>query len=171
MNKFLKDIKNLNTIEDSIDLLKSHFSVTDDVEKALEFSIQSHKTQFRKSGEPYVVHPILVAAITAYFSNDEHMVIAALLHDVVEDTDTTIQTVSDMFGSDVALIVDGLTKIVEIREHELAPSGDHSKLLSSALTFRKMLVAAIDDVRILVVKLCDRLHNMLTLDALSEGIK
>ncbi|MDB2405386.1 RelA/SpoT family protein [Arcobacteraceae bacterium] len=168
MNKFLKDIKDLNTIEDSIDLLKSHFDVTDDVQRALEFSIQSHKTQFRKSGEPYVVHPILVATITAYFSNDEHMVIAALLHDVVEDTDTTIETVSEMFGSDVALIVDGLTKIVEIREHELAPSGDNSKLLSSALTFRKMLVAAIDDVRILVVKLCDRLHNMLTLDALSH---
>jgi GTP pyrophosphokinase len=115
-----------------------------------------------------VVHPIIVAAITAYYSNDEHMVVAALLHDVVEDTDTTIEEIEELFGKDVAHIVDGLTKIVEIREHELAPSGDKKKLITSALTFRKMLIAAIDDVRVMVVKLCDRVHNMLTLDALKE---
>ncbi|MEA2019692.1 MAG: RelA/SpoT family protein, partial [Campylobacterota bacterium] len=167
MNKFLENIKHINTIDSAIDLLKSNFNFTPDVEKALKFSINSHKTQFRKSGEPYVIHPILVASITSYFSNDEHMVIAALLHDVVEDTETTIENIVDFFGKDVAHIVDGLTKIIEIREHELAPSGDNSKLLSSALTFRKMLIASIDDVRVMVVKLCDRLHNMLTLEALS----
>jgi GTP pyrophosphokinase len=110
-----------------------------------------------------------VSAITAYYSDDEHMVIAALLHDVVEDTHISLTTIEEMFGKDVAHIVDGLTKIVEIREHELAPSGDDKKLISSALTFRKMLIASIDDVRVMVVKLCDRMHNMLTLDALPKA--
>ena len=168
MNRILKTIKDIKTVEDAVYFLKSHFDFNKRVEKALNFSIDSHKKQFRKSGEPYVVHPILVAAITAYFSNDEHMVIAALLHDVVEDTDITIEDIELLFDKDIAHIVDGLTKIIEIREHELAPSGDNTKLLSSALTFRKMLVASIDDVRVMVVKLCDRLHNMLTLEALRD---
>ncbi len=167
MNKFLKNIKNTHTIEGSIELLKENFHLTEDVQRALEFSINSHTNQFRKSGEEYVVHPILVSVVTAYYSNDEHMVIAALLHDVVEDTETTIEDVEKLFGKDVAHIVDGLTKITEIREHELAPASDNSKLVTSALTFRKMLIASIDDVRVMVVKLCDRLHNMLTLEALS----
>ncbi len=166
MNNILKTIQSINTIDGAIQFLRLHFQFNEKVEKALEFSIISHKTQFRKSGEPYVVHPILVAAITAYFSNDEPMVISALLHDVVEDTDVSIEEIAAMFGKDVAHIVDGLTKIIEIREHELPSSVDNRKLLSSALTFRKMLIASIDDVRILVVKLCDRVHNMLTLSAL-----
>jgi len=168
LNKFLTTAKSINTIEGSIDFLKSHFDFTDSVKKALNYSINSHKTQFRKSGEPYVVHPILVSAITAHYSDDEHMVIAALLHDVVEDTDVSIEEIEEEFGIDVACIVDGLTKIVEIRESELVSTGDEKKLLSSALTFRKMLIASIKDVRIMVVKLCDRMHNMLTLDALSK---
>ncbi|GKT37259.1 bifunctional (p)ppGpp synthase/hydrolase, partial [Aduncisulcus paluster] len=166
LNKFLQDVKSIKTIDGAIDFLKSHFDFTKSVEKALDYSINSHKTQFRKSGEPYVVHPILVATVTAYYSNDEHMVISALLHDVVEDTETTIEEIEEEFGFDVACIVDGLTKIVEIREHELSHTNDDKKLLSSALTFRKMLIASIKDVRIMVVKLCDRIHNMLTLDAL-----
>jgi len=169
LNKFLETVKSINTINGAIDFLKSNFDFNQSVEKALNYSIESHKTQFRKSGEPYVVHPILVASITAYYSNDEHMVISALLHDVVEDTDVTITEIEEEFGVDVSCIVDGLTKIVEIREHELSPSGDEKKLLSSALTFRKMLIASIKDVRIMVVKLCDRLHNMLTLTALSSA--
>ena len=166
LNKFLQDVKSIKTINGAIDFLKSNFDFTKSVEKALDYSINSHKTQFRKSGEPYVVHPILVATVTAYYSNDEHMVISALLHDVVEDTETTIEEIEEEFGFDVACIVDGLTKIVEIREHELSHTNDDKKLLSSALTFRKMLIASIKDVRIMVVKLCDRIHNMLTLDAL-----
>jgi len=165
----LEDIKSINTIKGAISFLKDYYPLNDKINQALEFAIEAHKEQFRKSGEPYIVHPILVSAITAYFSNDESMVIAALLHDVVEDTEISLDTISNKFGKDVAHIVDGLTKIIEIREHELAPSSsDNAKLLSSALTFRKMLVASIDDVRVLVVKLCDRIHNMLTLDALKE---
>ena len=167
MNSILKTIQSINTIDDAIVFLKSQFTFNSKVEKALYFSIESHKDQFRKSGEPYIVHPILVSAITAYFCSDEAMVISALLHDVVEDTDITIEEIEDLFGKDVAHIVDGLTKIIEIREHEFPSSMDNKKLLSSALTFRKMLIASIDDVRVMVVKLCDRVHNMLTLDALS----
>lgn len=169
MDKFLNKLKTIDTIDNAVDFLRSNFTINIKVQNALDFSINAHKGQFRKSGEPYVVHPILVAAITAYFSNDESMVIAALLHDVVEDTAATLEELEEEFGLDVAHIVDGLTKIVEIREHELAPSGDNKKLLSSALTFRKMLIASIDDVRVMVVKLCDRLHNMLTLDALPQA--
>ena len=167
LNKFFKSVKSIKTIDGAIDFLKLHFDFTEGIQKALQYSVISHENQFRKSGEPYVVHPILVATVTAYYSNDEHMVIAALLHDVVEDTDISIVEVEQEFGIDVACIVDGLTKIVEIREHELSDSMDDRKLLSSALTFRKMLIASIKDVRIMVVKLCDRLHNMLTLEALS----
>ena len=88
------------------------------------------------------------------------MVISALLHDVVEDTEVSIEKIEEMFGKDVAHIVDGITKIVDLK-------GKDEKELSSALTFKKMLVASIDDVRVMVVKLCDRVHNMLTLNALS----
>jgi GTP pyrophosphokinase len=157
-NSILDKIKHINTIDGAIEFLNSTYQLTSDVKKALDFSITSHKTQFRKSGEPYVIHPILVSSITAYYSDDEHMVIAALLHDVVEDTEVTIEEIEAMFGKDVAHIVDGITKIVEIKQKDL----------SSALTFRKMLMSASDDVRVIVVKLCDRVHNMLTLDALKE---
>ena len=93
--------------------------------------------------------------------------IAAILHDVVEDTPYTIEDLEREFGYDVVHLVEGLTKIVEIRDEELIPSGSDERLINSALSFRKMLIASIKDVRVLVIKLCDRLHNMLTLDALS----
>ena len=167
MDSFLTKLKNINTIDLAIVELKQRIEFNSTIDLALSFCIKAHETQIRKSGEPYVVHPILVAAITAYFSNDEKMVISALLHDVVEDTDFTLEDIQNKFGSDVAHIVDGLTKIVEIREHEFSTTSD-KKQLASALSFRKMLIASIDDVKVLVVKLCDRVHNMLTLDALSH---
>ena len=169
MNEFLELIKKLNSIDDAIEILSTQIDIDDDIKKALDFAIKAHSKQYRKSGEPYVIHPILVAAITASISSDKTMVIAALLHDVVEDTPYTDDDIEAKFGYDVKHIVDGLTKIVEIRESELAPSYSNEKLIKSALTFRKMLIASIEDVRVLVIKLCDRLHNMLTLDALPEA--
>ena len=166
MQEFLANIKSINNIDDAISSLMQSIDLNDKIKEALSFCIAAHEHQKRKSGEPYVVHPILVASITAYFSKDEAMVLAALLHDVVEDTDFTLEYVQTYFGDDVAYIVDGLTKITEIRDHELSSSNE--KLIKSALTFRKMIIASTDDVRVLVVKLFDRTHNMLTLDALSE---
>jgi len=164
----LNKVKEIHTIEEAQALLweevKSPLPAT---QKAFELAMTAHDGQKRKSGEPYIIHPILVAAITAAFSEDETMVQAALLHDVVEDTSFDLEDLEREFGSDVTHMVEGLTKIVEIRDEELASSESNERLINSALTFRKMLVASIKDIRVLVIKLCDRLHNMLTLDALS----
>jgi len=168
LEKYLTSVKNISSIDGAIDILSNSIKITPIIEKAITFCIEAHKNQYRKSGEPYVIHPILVAAITAQYSNDEAMVLAALLHDVVEDTDWTLEYIKENFGLDVANIVDGLTKITEIRDTEFIHSKERDKLLKSAMTFRKMLVASIEDVRVLLVKLFDRTHNMLTLDALSE---
>jgi len=168
LDAFLSKAKSIHDIEEAKALLWEQ--VPDPLPptvKALDLAMTAHDGQKRKSGEPYIVHPILVAAITAAFSNDETMVQAALLHDVVEDTPFDIEDLKAQFGEDVAHLVEGLTKIVEIRDEELAPSGSDERLINSALTFRKMLIASIKDIRVLVIKLCDRLHNMLTLDALS----
>ena len=168
MDPFIKEIQQIKTVEDAINKLKTETEITPKLNEIINFIIVAHEGQYRKSGEPYCVHPILVACITAHFSKDEAIIATALLHDVVEDTPYTLEYVNETWGSDIAHMVDGLTKIVEIREHEFIPSNEttDAKIISSALTFRKMLIASIDDVRVLVVKLCDRLHNMLTLSVL-----
>ena len=166
MNDFVNLVKKVDSIEDAIKVLKRVTTVDEEIDRAIQFAIIAHDEQYRKSGEPYVIHPILVAAIVASISEDKTMIIAALLHDVVEDTEFTLEDIELNFGKDVAHLVDGLTKIFEIRDSELVKSGSNEKLIKSALSFRKILIASIKDVRVLVVKLCDRLHNMLTLDAL-----
>ncbi len=164
----LNKIKEIHTVEEAKNLLwEEVLSPSQETKKAFELAMSSHEGQKRKSGEPYIVHPILVAVITASISNDQTMVQAALLHDVVEDTSLTLEELRVDFGEDVAHMVKGLTKIVEMRDVELINSGSSERLINSALTFRKMLIASIKDIRILVIKLCDRLHNMLTLGALS----
>ncbi|MCX6074918.1 MAG: RelA/SpoT family protein [Campylobacterales bacterium] len=163
----IEAIKKINDVESAIALLRTSISESEAIERAYAFASDAHVGQSRKSGEPYIVHPILVASLVAELTGDEAMVIAALLHDVVEDTATTIEEIGANYGEDVAHLVEGLTKIDAIRDAELIPSDSDQKLVVSALTFRKMLLASIEDVRVLVVKLCDRLHNMLTLDALS----
>ena len=162
----IQKLQSIRDVESAQNYLFAYIARTAQITDALEFAKEAHKTQRRKSGEPYVIHPILVASIVAAISGDEAMVISALLHDVVEDTDTTLEEIIQRYGEDVALLVEGLTKIDIIRDKELIPSHSDEKLVISALTFRKMLLASIKDVRVLVVKLCDRLHNMLTLDAL-----
>ena len=168
MEALLNKARNISTIEEAEGLLSLYHSTpTALFHTALNLAKDAHAPQKRKSGEPYIIHPILVAAITALVSNDESMVIAALLHDVVEDTDYVIEEIEEIFGEDVAHMVEGLTKIEDIREEELISSTSDKKLISSARTFRKMLLSSIKDVRVLVVKLCDRLHNMTTLEALA----
>ncbi|MEO1953614.1 MAG: RelA/SpoT family protein, partial [Campylobacterales bacterium] len=162
----IEKVKHLHDEKLASEYLFSHIDKTPKLLEALEYAKQAHINQFRKSGEAYVVHPILVASIVASITSDESMAIAGLLHDVVEDTDITIEEIEDIFGCDVSHLVEGLTKIDGIRDSELISSSSNEKLVVSALSFRKMLLASIEDVRVLVVKLCDRLHNMLTLEAL-----
>jgi RelA/SpoT family (p)ppGpp synthetase len=168
MEALLSKAGEVKTIEEAEALLFSYCNISSDIlQKSLELSKNAHQHQTRKSGEPYIIHPILVATFTALISNDEMMIAAALMHDVVEDTDYSIEELTEVFGEDIAFLVEGLTKIEVLRDEELIPSSSNQKLTASALTFRKMLLSSIKDVRVLVIKLCDRLHNMTTLEVLS----
>ncbi|MDD7421811.1 bifunctional (p)ppGpp synthetase/guanosine-3',5'-bis(diphosphate) 3'-pyrophosphohydrolase [Campylobacter hominis] len=167
LEHLIDDIVETNDIEGAKKLFYQIEQPTPLLVNAIQLCIRQHDGQFRKSGEPYAIHPILVSCIVAFLGGDDDMIIAALLHDVVEDTDYTLDKIIDEFGEGVAKLVEGLTKIVTIRDDKLAHSNEAtSKLKATALTFRKMLLVSIEDVRVLVVKLCDRLHNMLTLGAL-----
>ncbi len=127
--------------------------------KAYQFCVDRHKGQERLSGEPYVSHPLQVVTILADMRLDPVCLVSGMLHDVVEDTPTSIEGLRREFGDDVARIVEGVTKISRI--HFLSPEEQQAE------NFRKMLLAMVDDVRVVLVKLADRLHNMRTLDYLS----
>ena len=169
MDILLEEVKSIDNVDAASILLYSKTTNIVGIKDAVAFASKWHKGQFRKSGQPYVIHPILVATIVSHFGGDEQMIFAALFHDLVEDTPCTSEEISQKFSPEIAALVDGLTKIIEIREEELIPSQSNEKLITSALSFRKMLLASISDVRVLVVKLSDRVHNMLTLDALSPN--
>ena len=131
---------------------------TDVVLEAYRYALEKHKGQKRRSGDEYIVHPMSVAKIAADMGLCEPSICAALLHDVVEDTDTTKEEIKEKFGTDVALLVDGLTKLDNVHFVH--------KEERQAESFRKMLIATVSDIRILLIKLADRLHNMSTLNAL-----
>src|SRR5271165_964571 len=120
----------------------------------------AHEGQFRRSGEPYITHPVAVATIVAELGLDAQTVAAALLHDAVEDTGLTLETIEQTFGEGVARVVDGVTKLDRLQFN--------SKEAQQAATIRKMLVAMADDWRVLLIKLADRLHNMRTLAVMPE---
>jgi GTP pyrophosphokinase len=128
------------------------------ITRAYELAADAHRQQVRRSGESYIHHPLAVARIVADLGLDDVTVAAALLHDAVEDTDVTLGDVTNEFGPDVAGIVDGVTKLERVQFD--------SKEAQQAATMRKMLVAMAKDVRVLIIKLSDRLHNMATLAAL-----
>ncbi len=130
------------------------------LERAYRYACDFHAGQRRKSGEPFVIHPVEVAIILADLHMDVETLIAALLHDVVEDTAATKEAVAERFGESVADLVDGVTKITRI---DIGDLNDEQ-----AATFRKMLIAMSKDIRVVVIKLADRLHNMRTLAALRE---
>ncbi len=128
---------------------------------AFDTSVEAHKDQRRKSGEAYIFHPIAVAKIVASeIGLDAISIAAALLHDVVEDTTYSLLEIEQMFGKTVALIVDGLTKISHLQNQQ------DKDVSLQAENFRKMLLTLNDDVRVIIIKIADRLHNMQTMDSM-----
>jgi GTP diphosphokinase / guanosine-3',5'-bis(diphosphate) 3'-diphosphatase len=134
----------------------------DIIKKAYVYSAKVHQGQVRKSGEPYLIHPLAVAGLLTELKLDEATVVAGLLHDTVEDTLATIEEIKELFGDEVAAIVDGVTKLAKLTS---VPQSAEEK---QAENFRKMLIAMASDIRVILVKLTDRLHNMRTLDHMSE---
>ena len=130
----------------------------DDIYRAFLFAEKAHRGQTRRTGEHYIHHPIEVADALAELQMDSRTIMAALLHDVIEDTPATAGEISDLFGEDVALLVDGVSKIGQFKFE--------SKEQAEAENFRKMLMAMSEDVRVMIIKLADRLHNMRTMSVM-----
>ncbi len=155
--------KEVNLTGDQVVALTRKYLAAEDVafvQKALVYAVDCHSGQFRKSGEPYIVHPIQVAGILAKLKLDAVTVACGFLHDVVEDTDAGLDDLEREFGPDVRTIVDGVTKLgkVKYKSHEEQLAENH----------RKMLMAMSEDIRVILVKLADRLHNMRTLKHLRK---
>src|ERR1700744_384042 len=129
------------------------------IKEAAEFGASAHQGQKRLSGEPYIAHPVAAAAILAELHLDTDTIIAAILHDVIEDTPPPKDQLAQRFGADVAEIVDGVTKLDQIKFK--------SREEAQAESFRKMLLAMVRDLRVVLVKLADRTHNMRTIDAMA----
>lgn len=144
--KFIRDLSQINPKYDDTAIIRAY-----------EIALRLHEGQFRKSGEPYIIHPIAVAKILAGFGMDNETVIAGLLHDVVEDTAYTREELVQDFDEKIAALVDGVTKLGNI-------SYDASSEKIQAENFRKMFLAMSKDIRVLIIKLADRLHNMRTLE-------
>lgn len=145
LETLLKKIKSYNPNVDE-DLIRRGFL----------FAEEKHKGQFRNSGEEYIIHPYHVALILADMNMDSATIVAGLLHDVIEDTDVTFEEVKDLFGEDIALLVDGVTKLKKLSYQ--------TKQEKQAENIRKMVLAMAKDIRVIIVKLADRLHNLRTLE-------
>lgn len=133
------------------------------IDKAIDFAMRYHGAQLRESGEPYYYHPLAVAEIIAKMKLDSESVITALLHDAIEDTDLTLKDIEEHFGHNVAKLVDGVTKLskIEFKSYHVRQAED----------FRKLLLAMSEDIRVLLVKLADRLHNIRTIDCIKSEEK
>jgi GTP pyrophosphokinase len=145
-----------------VDRVRRYNPNTDEalLNRAYVYAMKAHGVQTRASGVPYISHPLEVAAILTDLKLDDSTIVAALLHDTIEDTDVTRAEIAKTFGNDIAELVDGLTKIKKL---DLV-----SKRAEQAENLRKLLLAIADDMRVLLVKLADRLHNMRTLQFVPE---
>jgi len=153
----------MRRITDILEIVQSYYPHSDVhmINTAYVFAAKVHKGQIRLSGEPYLSHPLEVASILAEMKMDVPTVVTGLLHDVVEDTDTTIQQIEDLFGKEVAMLVDGVTKFSKIQFT--------NREEYQAENLRKMMLAMTKDIRVIIVKLADRLHNMRTLGYAPEA--
>ena len=151
--------------QELINKVKSYnkFYNTNTIEKAYSFALNAHKNQKRDAGEPYIIHPVAVADILTELKLDSATIITGLLHDTIEDTKATYESVKKEFGLEVADLVDGVTKISALE--------DKAKENSRAENFRKLILATSKDIRVLIVKLADRLHNMRTLQSVIDERK
>jgi len=129
------------------------------IRKAYAFSEKQHNGQLRATGEPYIEHPLNVAMVLAELQLDDVTISAALLHDVVEDTGITIKGITDQFGTEIATLVEGVTKIKKLK--------DMSKEDYHAETIRKVILASTKDIRVVLIKLADRVHNPCTMPSIS----
>src|SRR5476651_740063 len=152
----------------SIHYNRNRFSKAENeqIKHALEFAIAAHGDQKRVAGDPYMTHPIAVAETVADWGLQSEVVVTALLHDVVEDTDVTLKQIEEEFGSKVAELVDGVTKLR--LSSSPRPQLDSARLEHNTENIRKLLLAATKDFRVMLIKLADRLHNMRTLYALPD---
>lgn len=150
LDQLIERVKSYN-VEADLDLVR----------RAYDFSAKAHEGQMRRSGEPYFRHPLAVAGLLTHLKTDVTAIVAGLLHDTLEDTLATPLELEQRFGKDVVHLVDGVTKIGKItfRNYEE----------KQAENFRKMVLSMADDIRVVLIKLADRLHNMRTLEYLSEG--
>ena len=151
--------------EDLINKVKAYnkFLNPDTLSKAYNFALKAHANQQRISGDPYLIHPVAVANILTDLKLDSATIATGLLHDTIEDTKATYKTVKDEFGKEVADLVEGVTKISALE--------DKAKKNSKAENFRKLILATSKDIRVLLVKLADRLHNMRTLNSVPNSEK
>lgn len=158
-----KDLKTINKeFEEFLEKEVPKDFKKDKIKEAFEFSKRAHIYQKRKTGEPFVSHPLEVARIVNGLGLDEVSIISALLHDVVEDTEIPLEDIRKIFGPEVEMLVDGLTKITSFGRKKEDANID---------ALRKVLLASAKDIRVLIIKLCDRLHNMRTIDDLDEERK
>jgi guanosine-3',5'-bis(diphosphate) 3'-pyrophosphohydrolase len=153
--------KTLLRLNDILDRVTSYHPDPDLdlIKKAYVYSAKVHQGQLRKTGEPYLIHPLEVAGLLAELKLDEASVVTGLLHDTIEDTLATADEITELFGPEIAELVDGVTKLSQF-------SAANTQEEKQAENFRKMVVAMAKDIRVLLVKLADRTHNMRTLDAM-----
>src|SRR6476620_11164356 len=146
-----------------LDTAKPHYTKEQllELEHAIEVAVDAHTGQIRRSGEPYIIHPIAVAKLLIDWEMDIDSVIAGVLHDTVEDTGLSLEKIESLFGHDVAFLVDGVTKVGQARS---GMRDLQSYLPSTKDNLTKLMIAVGQDVRVLIIKLADRLHNMQTLE-------